>query len=233
MSFQKLQTLLELPSISFCLSFLLLAMSQLIILPGIEHIPNWAWIIAVILAHIMHNNWIYPGISTGYLAGTLFPKLESGLIQSPEQYWGKVLCTIGCILLSVWVVRKMPKLKSQVFWLFIIFILITLGWIMIRLPDVRIAFVYFSAALIVSILMLVKNRSLNNIPSQLFFGWLAGYIVWVLSIFLFSLDPENFTNVFLYLKKYILIPYSVFLLGILIAAHMISLIRYDNNNLNN
>jgi len=218
------------PVAIFMLSFILAGISHLLAGTGSDTIPVLEWLVAITLALIINNPWLYPGIFSGYLTASALASYQTGLVQTTGQFVEKTFVTAICILVSVWIIRKTTFLKPVHLWISLIFLLACLGWISFQFPDVKIVLIYFSAALIVSILTIVKNKQLNSIPARFFFSWLPAYIIWLISVMLLQLDPESFNGIFSILRKYVLVPYSEFLLGILIASHIVNLINQEKTS---
>lgn len=199
----------------------LVLLSRLLQLPLTTYTnPAVAWALSLLLGAVFSRLSVLIGIFLGYVIAGFCP-----IVQPPETIsflsrLGLDTITAACIILSTTFVIQKKCMPVFGFYAVMAMSLIVLGGLVCRQPDIKIAFIFFAAALITGLLCCIKNTSLNNAPSLFFGAWLPGYIAWVALVWFLSLDPSIAERQTLFQLKYLLIPFSVYILLILIISHI-------------
>lgn len=84
--------------------------------------------------------------------------------------------------------------------------------------------IYMAGVAIVILLTATSGRR-ANVTWSLLGGWMTGYFVWFLTLWIADIDLNSAGSLCHYFQRFLLIPLSVYLLGILIASTVIVSIR--------
>ncbi len=213
------------------LSAVVVFLSRLLQLPLTTYTnPAIAWVISMFLGAILNQYGVLIGVFLGFVIAGFCP-----IVQPPETIsllnrLALDSITAICIVLSTTLVIQKKRLPVFRFYAVMVMSIVILGSMVFRQPDIKIAFIFFAASIITGLLCCIKNGSLNNIPSLFFGAWLAGYSVWTAIIWFLELDPSIAERQSLFQLKYLLIPFSVYILLILIVSHLFQWIKSRINS---
>lgn len=206
-------------------------LARLIQLPlTAETNPAVVWIVSLCLGAIFRNYFVVAGVFIGHITAGFIPVTHSPLLSNPLNQFVLDSITAIHIALSIHVIIRNTYLRVFHYPAVLIACLAVLGWLSLQQPDIRIAFVYFAASAITALLSYVKNAALDDYPSMFFSAWLPGYIIWVISLWIFNLDPSASGRHAPFIQDYVLVPFAVYILLILIGSHLVQSIKKQINN---
>ncbi|MBN1297220.1 hypothetical protein JXA80_10600 [bacterium] len=192
-------------------------------LPGPAHPPiTFLWPGAVCLAAIIPTGGTITGYLIGTVAGTIFQSDYAGLSRGPSQSIVYIALTGLCLLTSMTMARSRFRIGLPVFYLILAGMLIPLAIVTAMSPPITISLVHFAAAGIVTFLTAMKSPVLRSILPCLVISWMTGYGPWAILVVLLKLDPFSYADMLGGFRAYFLLPHAVYLLQILIGAHLVA-----------
>jgi hypothetical protein len=213
------------------LSAAMVFLARLIQLPlTVETNPSVVWVVSLCLGAVFRSHLVTAGVFIGHITAGFLPVTHSPLVSSPIYRFTLDGITALCIALSLHLIIRKLYLRVSRYLTAMVVSLASLGWLSLHQPDIRIAFVYFAASAITGVLSCVKNASLDEYPSMFFSAWFPGYIVWVMTLWIFGLHPSGTVRHTLFIEEYVLVPFAVYILLILIGSHLVQSIEKQINN---
>ncbi len=200
-------------------------------IPVTDHYnPALAWVTAITLALWANKLAVLPGILIGYCTVAFLPLSHHHFIISFQAKLLLYVMTGLFMCVSAYTVIKSNKMSHSRYWILLIISLTILLWFSFQQPDIRISFVYFAAATITATLSGMKNMSTDGYPSMFYISLFSGYVPWMIGIRLLNLDLTASTHLIDFIQNYLLIPYAVYILLILIASHIVQSINTTKNS---
>ena len=178
------------------------------------------WITALVTATLFRNRSALYGIGIGYILGGLLHQNPSFACNLSETGFLRETLTAFCIFFSALLVQKKITLTVSRYWIGMILTLLALGGWTFYLSQSKISGVFYAASFITGCLSCSKNASLLFYPSTYFMSWLSGYSLWIIGISVMNLDPFIPIGSKDFLHQYVLIPFPVYILEILIGSHI-------------
>lgn len=193
-------------------------------LPATEGIPDLVWVITCTATlFVPLKSVFFITLLTG-IPGSILAR-SWGAVLSPALLILYITVTLACLCLSGFLFVRISSISPMRFVSILLGILGIMGFFAFRLNNPKIGLVYFSASLIISVLTITHNRRLNSLPTRMISATMISYVVWISSIHLFRLDPLVMTSFLQFTEKYLLTPYPVILLEILIVGHLIVFVQ--------
>jgi len=212
---------LTLLSALFCLAFLNFKFDG----PGTSHL-DLQWAGCLLLVALLPRIPVLVGISIGHWFSRL---CLSEAFHYPMHIAFEIVFYISLILsLTILILLKDKLLVHH--WGFTLTILIPITVVTgFALNNFNNKYILLSASatIIIGILSLLKARYLHRFFWTLFLPWLSGYTLFSTLIWLFQLDPDTKFLSDMFFINMILIPFPVFLLELLLAAHILQAVWSD------
>jgi len=204
---------------------------RLITFPGITDVRfDLQWLAVVMTA------WLVPfipagiGIVAASVVSHFFVLARADLlVYGTASHLYEISFTVGMLGALGWIrwgkcrIRAGLTLKS-------ISILCPLGlsfFLSMVHPAHGYSWVYFVAALIITVLALIKTRSLKPMFWVIFTGWEIGYGLFLYAGWSLSVDLNSAGSGIAYLQRLFLIPYPVYVLEIILAAVLITMLSEE------